>query len=69
MDPAAADSRNRTANRCAAGKGGCLMAKENGYVGRISNSGAQKAEAPHALVKKGKPVVKKDGDLRTRKSK
>lgn len=36
--------------------------KQNGYIGRISNSGAQKVEAPHALVKKGKASVKKDAD-------
>lgn len=43
--------------------------KESGYIGRISNSGAQKAEAPHALVKKGKASVKKGDDLRGKKSK
>lgn len=59
------------AYRYAAEKGGSPMAKgtEKGYIGRISNSGSQKAEAPHALVKKGKSAVKKGNDLRQKKSK
>jgi|GEM_PF-3041580 len=54
---------------CAAEKGGICMAKESGYIGRISNSGAQKAEAPHALVKKGKSSVKKNVGTGGKKSK
>lgn len=37
---------------------------EKGYIGRISNAGAQKVTAPNAIsAKKGKGTVKK-GDLR-----
>lgn len=40
---------------------------KNGYVGKISNAGTQVVEAPvQPKGKKGKTVVKKGGDLRSK---
>ena len=39
--------------------------KRPGYAGRISNSGAQKVEAPFQNTKKGTGTVKKGTDLRS----
>lgn len=44
------------------------MANKNGYIGKISNSGAQVVKAPLAQGNgKGKSVVHKGNDLRTGK--
>ena len=41
---------------------------EKGYIGKISNAGAQKVQAPHAPSgKKGTATVKKGTDLRSGK--
>lgn len=41
------------------------MSKDNGYIGKIKNSGAQKVEAPvKADGKRGKATVKHGNDLR-----
>ena len=40
---------------------------KNGYVGKISNAGVQVVEAPvKPKAKKGKTVVKKGDDLRSK---
>ena len=45
------------------------MAKDNGYVGRISNAGTQVVEAPHQVkAPKGNSVVKSGNDLRCGKA-
>lgn len=41
--------------------------KNNGYVGKIKNSGVQKVTAPHAAADKGKGTVKTGNDLRSGK--
>ena len=44
------------------------MAKDKGYIGRISNGGPQVVKAPHQVkAPKGKTVVKTGNDLRTGK--
>lgn len=44
------------------------MAKKNGYIGKIQNTGAQVIKAPVAANgKKGNATVKKGEDLRTGK--
>ncbi len=41
---------------------------EKGYAGKISNTGAQKVQAPHTPnTTKGKSDVKRGDDLRTKK--
>lgn len=42
---------------------------EKGYIGRISNGGAQTVQAPHQVKgKKGKSTVTRGNDLRAGKS-
>ena len=49
-------------------KGGFYMSKNNGYAGKIKNSGSQKVTAPFPSdSKKGTSSVKKGSDLRTGK--
>lgn len=44
------------------------MASNNGYIGRISNGGAQVVKAPNQLkANRGKTIVKTGNDLRTGK--
>ena len=44
------------------------MAKDNGYIGRISNAGAQVVKAPHQVkAPKGQTIKKTGSDLRTGK--
>ena len=44
------------------------MANNNGYIGRISNAGAQVVKAPNQLKgQRGKSVIKTGNDLRTGK--
>lgn len=45
-----------------------MAEKKGSYAGRISNSGAQKVDAPFKNTKKSKAVVKKGDDLRTKNS-
>jgi hypothetical protein len=44
-----------------------MAEKKSSYAGRLSNSGAQKVEAPFGGKKKSRAVVKKGDDLRTSK--
>lgn len=49
-------------------KGGKTMEKKGGYIGKITNAGAQKVRAPISNSgKKGNATVKKSEDLRTGK--
>lgn len=41
------------------------MSEKNGYAGKISNSGAQKVQAPFQNAKKGNGTVKTGNDLRS----
>lgn len=43
------------------------MAKDNGYIGRIPNSGNAEVQAPHQIVKPKNTTVIKGKDLRTGK--
>lgn len=45
-----------------------MTGKNGGYAGKISHSGAQKAEAPFHTKKKQTAAVKKGGDLRSGQS-